>query len=100
MFVCGKTRLEMLARDKQPYLIRKFVNYFRKMFYGIGTRYARTSELSGKLSVIPNSEFSTKIEPRKILIKLYFVTEKGYIRIVLLIYNIRLYRNKWLIKTL
>ncbi len=68
------------------------------MFYGIGTRYARTSELSGKLSAIQNSEFSTKIEPRKILIKLYFVTERGYIRIVLLIYNIRLSRNKWLIK--
>jgi hypothetical protein len=83
VFVCGKTRLEMLARDKQPYLLRKFVNYCRKMFYGIGTRYARTSKLSGKLSVIQNSEISTKIKSRNIIIKLYFVTEKGCIRMIL-----------------
>ncbi len=46
------------------------------MFYGIGTRYARTSELSGKLSVIQNSEFSTKIKPRKILLKFILSLKK------------------------
>jgi hypothetical protein len=36
VFVIGKTRLEMLPRDKHSSLLRKLVNYIREKFYRIG----------------------------------------------------------------
>ncbi len=41
-----QTRLENLARDKHSSLLRNFINYGRKKFYSIGTRYKSTKHFS------------------------------------------------------